>query len=210
MAGDRRATRGQPRSATARWRRCSRPTASAVSPSPAPPGPAMEMVKLFQLQLEHYEKVEGTVAQPRGQGQPARRRWCAATCPPPCRASSSCRSSPATTQRRGDGPALQLRRHRRPLRGAATTWPPARAASTPAPSIKVGFRRGHDRDDAVDLVRPGAVRGRRRGLRHRRARPRPRHLSRPSPRSPPTATSAVDGDASELRPRVLEAIAARR
>ena len=34
-------------------------------------GPAMDMVKLFQLQLEHYEKVEGVAAQPRGQGQPA-------------------------------------------------------------------------------------------------------------------------------------------
>ena len=36
-------------------------------------GPAMEMVKLFQLQLEHYEKVEGENLSPGGQGQPARR-----------------------------------------------------------------------------------------------------------------------------------------
>ena len=60
-------------------------------------GLAVEMVRLFQAELEHYEKIEGTtlsldgkanrlaVADPR---QP--RRW-------PCRASPSCRCSPATT-----------------------------------------------------------------------------------------------------------------
>ena len=44
-------------------------------------------------------------------------RWCASTCPWPCRAWPSSRCSPATTCARGTGPHLHLRRHRRPLRG---------------------------------------------------------------------------------------------
>ena len=37
-------------------------------------GIAVEMVRLFQVELEHYEKIEGDAAVARGQGQPARRR----------------------------------------------------------------------------------------------------------------------------------------
>ena len=55
------------------------------------------MVRLFQTELEHYEKIEGIDAVDGRQGQPARRadprqprRW-------PCRASPSCRCSPAST-----------------------------------------------------------------------------------------------------------------
>jgi proteasome beta subunit len=59
MAGDRRATSGN-------W--ISHRTMEKVLPADrhsgvaiaGAAGPAMEMVKLFQLQLEHYEKVEGT------------------------------------------------------------------------------------------------------------------------------------------------------
>ena len=54
-AGDRRATR----SPTTRCARCSRPTTTPRSRSPAPPGMAVEIVKLFQLELEHYEKLTG-------------------------------------------------------------------------------------------------------------------------------------------------------
>ena len=35
-------------------------------------GLAVELVRLFQVELEHYEKIEGTHALPRRQGQPAR------------------------------------------------------------------------------------------------------------------------------------------
>ena len=60
MAGDRRATSGN-------W--ISHRTIEKVFPADrysgvaiaGAAGPAVEMVKLFQLQLEHYEKVEGTV-----------------------------------------------------------------------------------------------------------------------------------------------------
>ena len=37
-------------------------------------GQAVEMVKLFQLELEHYEKITGDRLSPGGQGQPARAR----------------------------------------------------------------------------------------------------------------------------------------
>ena len=33
-------------------------------------GIAIELVRLFQVELEHYEKIEGTTLSPRGQGQP--------------------------------------------------------------------------------------------------------------------------------------------
>ena len=80
-------------------------------------GPAMEMVKLFQLQLEHYEKVEGTSLSLEGKanqlsmmvrgnlpggddghGRRADLRWL--------------RRAPAHRS------AVGLRRHRRPVRGA--------------------------------------------------------------------------------------------
>ena len=54
--------------------------------------------------------------------------------------------------RRGGRPAVPVRRHRRPLRGDATTPPPARAACTPAPSIKLGFREGLSREATLDLA----------------------------------------------------------
>ena len=95
------ATAGPPRATSSRHRAMEkvypgRPPLAA-SPSPARPGPAMEMVKLFQLQLEHYEKVEGVDAQPRRQGQPALGDGAQQPARPPCRAWSWCRSSPATT-----------------------------------------------------------------------------------------------------------------
>ena len=59
MAGDRRATAGNLISHRAMEKVVEADRHSAVAIAGAA-GPAMEMVKLFQLQLEHYEKVEGT------------------------------------------------------------------------------------------------------------------------------------------------------
>ena len=70
MAGDRRATAGNLISHRAMDKVVEADRHSGVAIAGAA-GPAMEMVRLFQLQLEHYEKVEGIAAQPRGQGQPA-------------------------------------------------------------------------------------------------------------------------------------------
>lgn len=59
MAGDRRATSGNLISHRAMEKvvQADRHSGVAIAGSA---GPAMEMVRLFQLQLEHYEKVEGT------------------------------------------------------------------------------------------------------------------------------------------------------
>jgi proteasome beta subunit len=59
MAGDRRATSGNFISHRAMEKVFPADRHSAVAIAGAA-GPAMEMVKLFQLQLEHYEKVEGS------------------------------------------------------------------------------------------------------------------------------------------------------
>src|SRR6187402_1751113 len=58
MAGDRRATAGNLISHRAMDKVVESDRHSAVAIAGAA-GPAMDMVKLFQLQLEHYEKVEG-------------------------------------------------------------------------------------------------------------------------------------------------------
>jgi proteasome beta subunit len=60
MAGDRRATSGNFISHRAIEKVFPADRHSGVAIAGAA-GPAMEMVKLFQLQLEHYEKVEGSV-----------------------------------------------------------------------------------------------------------------------------------------------------
>ncbi len=59
MAGDRRATSGNLISHRSMEKVVQADRFSAVAIAGAA-GPAMEMVKLFQLQLEHYEKVEGS------------------------------------------------------------------------------------------------------------------------------------------------------
>ena len=81
-------------------------------------GLAIELVKLFQVELEHYEKIEGTLMSARGQGEPARQDDPRPTWAWPCRASRSCRSSPGTTSTAATRPDLLLRRDRRLLRGA--------------------------------------------------------------------------------------------
>jgi proteasome beta subunit len=60
MAGDRRATSGNLISHRTMEKVFPADRHSGVAIAGAA-GPAMEMVKLFQLQLEHYEKVEGTM-----------------------------------------------------------------------------------------------------------------------------------------------------
>jgi len=59
MAGDRRATAGNLISHRAMEKVAEADRLSGVAIAGAA-GPAMDMVRLFQLQLEHYEKVEGT------------------------------------------------------------------------------------------------------------------------------------------------------
>src|SRR5947209_7494775 len=66
MAGDRRATEGYSIAHRAIEKVFPADRHSGVSIAGAA-GPAMEMVRLFQTELEHYEKVEGSVLSPEGQ-----------------------------------------------------------------------------------------------------------------------------------------------
>ena len=116
MAGDRRATSGNLISHRAMEKVVQADRFSGVAIAGAA-GPAMEMVKLFQLQLEHYEKVEGTALSLEGKAN---------------QLSMMVRGNlPAAMQgmvvvpifagydlRRDTGRLWDLRRHRRPLRGA--------------------------------------------------------------------------------------------
>ena len=65
-------------------------------------GLAIELVKLFQVELEHYEKIEGTLMSVEGKANRLatmiRASW-----PWPCRASRWCRCSPGTTSTDGSG-----------------------------------------------------------------------------------------------------------
>jgi len=67
MAGDRRATSGNIISHRSMEKVVQADRHSAVAIAGAA-GPAMEMVKMFQLQLEHYEKVEGSSLSLEGKG----------------------------------------------------------------------------------------------------------------------------------------------
>ena len=116
MAGDRRATSGNLISHRTMEKVVQADSYSGVAIAGAA-GPAMEMIRLFQLQLEHYEKVEGIVAQPRRQGQPALgdgARQPAGGDAGHGRRADVRRLRPAPRA----GPAVRVRRHRRPLRGA--------------------------------------------------------------------------------------------
>ena len=79
-------------------------------------GLAVEMVKLFQLELEHFEKVEGAQLSLEGKANRLS-TMIRATSAWPCRAWPWCRCSRGSTWT-AEGPHLLLRRHRRPLRGA--------------------------------------------------------------------------------------------
>ena len=137
-------------------------------------GPAMEMVKLFQLQLEHYEKVEGNFLSLEGKanqlGQMVR-----SNLPAAMQGLAVVPIFAGYDLRKGAGPPVPVRRHRRSLRGEQLR---EHGLGQPA--------RRHRREARLPRrSRPGrhhrpgdlrAVPGGRRGLRHRRAPTRARHL----------------------------------
>ena len=87
--------------------------------------------RLFQTELEHYEKVEGDNLSLDGKanklGQMIRMNL-----PMAMQGLVVVPIFAGFDEQAGRGPALQVRRHRRPLRGDATTSPRARAARTRA------------------------------------------------------------------------------
>ena len=173
MAGDRRATAGY----TIANRRVEKVFAadalSGVAIAGAA-GPAVELVKLFQVQLEHYEKIEGEILSLEGKanqlGQLVRANLPAAHAG--LRGGAALRGL-----RRASRPwsRLQLRRHRRQVRGSRL--PDQRLGRRPRPQLDQGHvaRRHHPRRS--DRPRAAvALRRRRRGHRDRRPRHGAPHL----------------------------------
>ncbi|MEZ5216626.1 MAG: proteasome subunit beta [Ilumatobacteraceae bacterium] len=149
IAGDRRATSGNLISHRTMEKVVEADRHSAVAIAGAA-GPAMEMVKLFQLQLEHYEKVEGSQLSLDGKAN---------------QLSMMLRSNlPAAMQgmvvvpifagydmRRNEGRlfAFDVTGGRYEEREYVATGSGSLHAGT---VIKIGFRSDQDRDAAVDLV----------------------------------------------------------
>ena len=135
---------------------------------------AIEMVRLFQVQLEHYEKVEGATLSLEGKAnqlaQMVRQHL-----PLAMQGLAVVPLFAGFDTARGTGPDLQLRRHGRPLRGhrlPGDGFGRARRAQHGQARLAGGAGPGRGR-------RPGhpvPLRRGRRGLRHRRSRPGPRHL----------------------------------
>ena len=149
MAGDRRATSGNLISHRAMEKVVQADSHSGVAIAGAA-GPAMEMIRLFQLQLEHYEKVEGSPLSLEGKAN---------------QLSMMVRGNlPAAMQgmvvvplfagfdlRRGQGRlwAYDVTGGRYEEREYVATGSGSLHAST---VIKVGFRTGLSRDDAINLA----------------------------------------------------------
>jgi proteasome beta subunit len=149
MAGDRRATAGNLIAHRAIEKVFPADRHSGVAIAGAA-GPAMEMVKLFQLQLEHYEKVEGSALSLEGKAN---------------QLGGMVRSNlPAAMQGMAVVPIFagyDLRRRTGRLfqydvtggRYEESNFAASGSGSLHAGTVvKLGFREGLDRDDTVDLA----------------------------------------------------------
>ncbi len=173
MAGDRRATEGYSIASRRidKVSQCDHWSAMAIAGAA---GPGMEMVRLLQTELEHYEKVEGEPLSLEGKAN---------------KLSQMIRANlPAAMQglvvvplfcgydlRKGEG-----RLYKYDVTGGK--YEEADYATTGSGSvharnwIKAGFKPDMTAEEAVEPRPAGPVPGGRRGLRHRRARPGPAHL----------------------------------
>ncbi|MGE3620845.1 MAG: proteasome subunit beta [Acidimicrobiia bacterium] len=149
MAGDRRATSGNLISHRTMEKVFPADRHSGVAIAGAA-GPAMEMVKLFQLQLEHYEKVEGASLSLEGKanqlGQMVRNHLPAAmqgmVVVPLFAGYDTRRAQGRLFQYDVTGGRYEEKDH-------ASTGSGSLHAGT---VVKLGFREGLSRDDAVDLA----------------------------------------------------------
>ena len=129
VAGDRRATEGHTIAHRGIEKVFPADRHSAVAIAGAA-GPAIEMVRLFQTQLEHYEKVEGSTLSLEGKANQLA-QMVRGNLP---MAMEGLAVLPAVRRLRpppANRPHLLLRPHRRSLRGDSSTTPPARAGGTP-------------------------------------------------------------------------------
>jgi proteasome beta subunit len=149
IAGDRRATSGNFISHRAIEKVFPADRHSGIAIAGAA-GPAMEMVKLFQLQLEHYEKVEGGALSLEGKanqlGQMVRNHLPAAM-----QGMAVVPIFAGYDLRRGAGRLFQydVTGGRYEESNFAATGSGSLHAST---VVKLGFREGLSRDDVVDLA----------------------------------------------------------
>ena len=150
MAGDRRATAGY----TIASRRIEKVFAaddfSGVAIAGAA-GPAIEMVKLFQTQLEHYEKVQGDVLSLEGKANQLG-MLVRGNLPAAMQGFAVVPLFAGYDHAARDRPRVLLRRHRRPLRGARL--PGAGLRQRARPQLDQGrLARGHDRSTTTSSSR---------------------------------------------------------
>ena len=173
MAGDRRATEGHAIAHRSMEKVFPADRYSAVAIAGAA-GPAVEMVRLFQTQLEHYEKVEGVVLSLEGKanqlGQMVREHL-----PMAMQGLAVVPLFAGYDLARGTGRIFTYDvtgGHYEETEHNATGSGGRDARTT----IKLGYRVGHGPRRRGGAGHRVALRGGRRGLGHRRARPDPGHL----------------------------------
>lgn len=149
MAGDRRATSGNFISHRAIEKVFPADRHSGVAIAGAA-GPAMEMVKLFQLQLEHYEKVEGTSLSLEGKANQLG-QMVAQNLPAAMQGLAVVPIFAGYDQRRAAGRLFQydVTGGRYEESNFASTGSGSLHAGT---VVKLGFREGLDRGAAIDLA----------------------------------------------------------
>ena len=148
MAGDRRATAGNLISSRTMEKVLPADRHSGVAIAGAA-GPAMEMVKLFQLQLEHYEKVEGTPLSLEGKANQLS-MMIRGNLPAAMQGMVVVPIFAGFDERRGEGRlfSYDVTGGRYEERDQVATGSGSLHAGT---VIKVGYRPGMDRDAAVEL-----------------------------------------------------------
>jgi proteasome beta subunit len=149
MAGDRRATSGNLISHRSMEKVVQADRYSGVAIAGAA-GPAMEMIRLFQLQLEHYEKVEGTTLSLEGKANQLS-MMVRGNLPAAMQGMVVVPLFAGWDQRRESGRlfAYDVTGGRYEERDYVATGSGSLHAGT---VIKVGFRTGMNRDDAIDLA----------------------------------------------------------
>jgi proteasome beta subunit len=149
MAGDRRATSGNLISHRTMEKVVQADSHSGVAIA-GTAGPAMEMIRLFQLQLEHYEKVEGSPLSLEGKANQLS-MMVRGNLPAAMQGLVVVPLFAGFDQRRGNGRlwAYDVTGGRYEEREYVATGSGSLHAGT---VIKVGYRQGLSRDEAIDLA----------------------------------------------------------
>ena len=207
MAGDRRATEGHAIAHRAMEKVFPADRWSAVAIAGAA-GPAVEMVRLFQVQLEHYEKVEGVTLSLEGKANQLA-QMVREHLPLAMQGLAVVPLFAGYDLGRGMGRIFTYDVTGGHYEEAdfQATGSGGRDART---TIKLGFREGLSRGRGGRAGHRGPLRGGRRGRRHRRARPGAGHLPAGGRGRPPRATPGRRGRGGRALRRPDRAQAGRR